>query len=97
LEEIKDLKDENKKMYDKCDDLGPVSQKVVNRTISDLSYDHLPTKFATVSQNYSECFFTISDLRLVVVKSSLCGGTKIDQFPEPRTYQINSLFVQAKY
>jgi hypothetical protein len=40
----------------------------------------LPTKFATVSQNLSECFFTISDFRLVVVKSSLCGGMKIDQF-----------------
>ena len=36
---------------------APISQKVVNRTISDLSYDHLPTKFATVSQNLSECFF----------------------------------------
>jgi hypothetical protein len=56
--------------------MQPVSQKVVNRTIS----DHLPTKFATVSQNLSECFFTISDFRLVVVKSSLCGGMKIDQF-----------------
>jgi hypothetical protein len=30
---------------------GPVSQKVINRTISDLSYEHLPTKFPTVSQN----------------------------------------------
>lgn len=36
---------------------GHVSQKVVNRTISDLPYDHLPTKFATVSQNLSECFY----------------------------------------
>jgi len=36
---------------------GLVSQKVVNRTIFDLSYDHLPTKFATVSQNLSECFY----------------------------------------
>jgi hypothetical protein len=31
--------------------LAPVSQKLVNRTISDLSYDHLPTKFAIDSQN----------------------------------------------
>ena len=33
--------------------LAPVSQKVGNRTIS----DHLPTMFATVSQNLSECFY----------------------------------------
>jgi hypothetical protein len=32
---------------------GPISQKVVNHTIS----DHLPTKSATVSQNLSECFY----------------------------------------
>ena len=41
--------------------------KVVNRTITDLSYDHLPTKFETVSQNLSECFllrFPIYDLWL---------------------------------
>ena len=38
-------------------DQGLVSQKIVNRTITDLSYDHLPTKFATVSQNLSECFY----------------------------------------
>jgi hypothetical protein len=38
---------------------APVSQKVVNHTISNLSYDHLPTKFATVSQNLSECFYDI--------------------------------------
>jgi hypothetical protein len=59
---------------------APVSQRVINCTISDLSFDHLPTKFATVSQNLSKSFFTISDFRLVVGKSSLCGGTEIDQF-----------------
>ena len=37
--------------------MATVSQIVVNRTIYDLSYDHLPTNFATVSQNLSECFF----------------------------------------
>jgi len=26
-------------------------------TITDLSHDHLPIKFATVSQNLTECFF----------------------------------------
>ena len=41
---------------------GPASQKIVNRTITDLSYDHLPTKFATVSQNLSDFFCTIYDL-----------------------------------
>ena len=56
---------------------GLVSQKVENCKISDLSYDHLPTKFATkICRNV----FTISDLRPVVMTSSLCGGTKIDQF-----------------
>ena len=47
-------------------ELAPVSQKAVNRTISDLSYDHLPTKFATVSQNLSEFVlrFPIYDLWL---------------------------------
>ena len=35
----------------------PFHKKVVNRTISDLSYDYLPTKFVTVSQNLSECFY----------------------------------------
>ena len=39
--------------------LGLVSQKVVNRTISNLPYDHLPTKFATVSQNLLECFYDL--------------------------------------
>ena len=33
-------------------ELAPVSQKVVNRTIYDLFYDPLPTRFATVSQNF---------------------------------------------
>ena len=33
-------------------ELVPVSQKVVNRTIYDLSYDPLPTRFATISQNF---------------------------------------------
>ena len=65
-------------LYHACQGQVPVSQKVVNRTITDLCYDHLPTKFATVLQILSECFF--HDLRLVVMTSSLCGGMKIDQF-----------------
>ena len=69
----------------------PVSQKVVNRTISDLSYDHLPTKFATVSQNLSEFYFTISDLRLVVMTSSLYAEIrKSINLIGQCTYQINS-------
>ena len=69
-----------------------MSRKFVNHTISDLSYDHLPTKFATVSQNLSECFM-ISDLRLVVMTSSLCGGTKIDQFT--RTAHLSDKFIYS--
>ena len=71
-------------------ELSPVSQKVVNRTISDLSYDHLPTKIATVSQNLSEYLFTISDFRLVVMKS-LCGGTEIEKFT--RTAHLSDKFI----
>jgi hypothetical protein len=66
---------------------GPVSQ---NRTISDLSYDHLLTKFATVSQNLSECFY---DFRLVVMTSSLCGGTNIYQFT--RAVHLSDKFIYS--
>jgi len=70
----------------------PVSQKFVNRTISNLSYDHLPTKFATVSQNLSEYFFTISDYDLWLW-SLLCAEVrKSINLPGPRTCQIN-LFI----
>ena len=69
-----------------------MSRKFVNHTISDLSYDHLPTKCATVSQNLSECFM-ISDLRLVVMMSSLCGGTRIDQFT--RAAHLSDKFIYS--
>ena len=36
-------------------------------------------------------FFTIYELRLVVVKSSLCGGTKIDQFT--RAAHLSAKFI----
>jgi len=69
--------------------LGPVSQKVVNCTIFDLSYDHLPTKFATVSQNLSECFY---DFRFTILWlwRLLCAEVqKSINLPGPRAYQIN--------
>jgi hypothetical protein len=69
-----------------------MSRKFVNHTISDLSYDHLPTKFATVSQNLSECF-TISDLRLEVMTSSLCEGRKIDKFT--RAAHLSDKFIYS--
>jgi hypothetical protein len=62
----------------------------LNRTISDLSYDHLPTMFATVSQNLSECFY---DFRFVVMTSSLCGGTKINQFN--RAAHLSDKFIRS--
>jgi hypothetical protein len=63
-----------------------VLQKVVNRTISDLSYDHLQTKFATVSQNLSEFYlrFPIYDLWLWRL---LCAEVrKSINLHGPRTY-----------
>ena len=51
------------------------------------TYDHLLTKFATVSQKLSECFcdfrFTTCGLLCAEVRKSI-------NFPGPRTYQINS-------
>ena len=37
--------------------------------------------------------FTISDLRLVVMTSSLCGGTKIDQFT--RAAHLSDKFIYS--
>ena len=71
---------------------APVAQKVVNRTISDLSYDHFPTTFATVSQTCRNVF-TISDLRLVAMTSSLCRGTNIDQFT--RAAHLSDKFIYS--
>ena len=62
----------------------------LNRTISNLSYDHLPTMFATVSQNLSKCFY---DFRFVVMTSSLCGGTKINQFN--RAAHLSDKFIRS--
>jgi hypothetical protein len=79
------------------DNQATVSQKVVNRTISDLSYDHLPTKFATVSQNLSECFFY--DFRFttcgydVFVVRCMRIGMKIDQFT--RAAHLSDKFIYS--
>jgi hypothetical protein len=73
---------------------APFSQKVVNCTISDLSYDHLPSKFGTVSQNLSESFF----LRVPIYDlwSSLCGVAKIDQFIQAAHLSLNSYICSNK-
>jgi hypothetical protein len=42
-------------------------------------------------------FFTISDLRLVVVKSPLCGGTKIDQFTRFAHLSVNLIIRSNKW
>ena len=42
-------------------------------------------------------FFTISDLRLVVVKSPLCGGTKIDQFTRSAHLSVNLIIRSNKW
>ena len=44
----------------------------------------------TVTQNLSECFY---DFRLVVITSSLCGGTKIDQLT--RAVHISDTFIHS--
>ena len=40
-------------------------------------------------------FFTISDLRLVAMASSLCGGTKIDQFTRAARVRLSDKFIYS--
>ena len=59
-----------------------------NRTIS----SHLPTKFATDSQNQSECFY---DFRFTSCGYDvpMCGGMKIDQIT--RAAHISDKFIHS--
>ena len=72
------------------------SQKVVSRTIFHLSYDHLPTKFVTVSQNLSECFFLRFPIYNLWLWRFLCAELrKSINLPRVAHLSLNSYIIRS--